>query len=60
MIDATPTLTRFDSERLEVPTLTLTVWIPDLYPDPLFPILIEEIVPSPETTAVPPAETKGW
>ena len=41
------------------PTFT-TVWIPVLYPDPLLPILIELIVPNPETTAVPPAATKGW
>ena len=46
---------------LEVPTPTFTtVWIPALYPEPLFPILIDWIVPSPETTAVPPAATNGW
>ena len=31
-----------------------------LYPDPVFPTLIEETVPRPEITAVPPAETRGW
>ena len=41
------------------PTLT-TVWIPALYPDPLLPILIELIVPKPETIAVAPAATNGW
>ena len=46
---------------LRVLTETLTVvWIPDLYPEPLFPIEIELIVPRPETTAVAPAATKGW
>lgn len=46
---------------LDVATPTLTyVWIPTLYPDPLLPILIEEMVPAIETIAVPPAETSGW
>ena len=31
-----------------------------LYPDPVFPTLIEETVPSPEITEVPPAEISGW
>ena len=45
---------------LEVCTPTLTtVWIPILYPDPLLPILIFEIVPAIETVAVPPADTNG-
>ena len=43
-----------------VPTPTLTVCpIPDLYPDPLYPILTEATVPAVETTAVPPAATNG-
>ena len=44
----------------EVPTPTLTIWTPERYPDPLLPILIEEIVPAIETIAVPPADTSGW
>ena len=46
---------------LEVCTATLTlVWIPARYPDPLLPILIEDIVPAIDTIAVPPAATRGW
>ena len=45
--------------RVLTPTLTV-VWIPDLYPEPLFPIATELIVPRPETIAVAPAATKGW
>ena len=45
----------------EVITPTLTGFCtPDLYPDPLFPIETEDIVPDIETTTVPPAETYGW
>jgi len=44
----------------DVDTPILTIWIPSLYPEPLFPILIAEIVPAIETVAVPPAETNGW
>ena len=39
---------------------TLTVCSPTLYPEPVFPIPIDWIVPAADTTAVPPAETKGW
>ena len=42
-----------------IPT-DILVWIPDLYPDPLLPIDTDVIVPAEETTAVPPADTKGW
>ena len=45
---------------LWVATPTFTAWIPDLYPDPVFPIAIELIVPAADTTAVPPADTNGW
>lgn len=46
---------------LSVLTPTRTrVWIPTLYPEPLFPILIDWIVPAEDTTAVPPAATSGW
>ena len=53
------------NSMLEIPVLNVatptftTVWIPTLYPEPLFPILIEEIVPRPDTVAVPPAATSG-
>ena len=46
-------------DKVVTPTLTL-VCIPDLYPEPLFPILIAEIVPAIETVTVAPAETSGW
>ena len=39
---------------------TSTVWIPDLYPEPVLPILIELTVPEQPTIAVPPAEINGW
>ena len=35
------------------------VCIPDLYPEPLLPIDTEVIVPAEDTTAVPPAATRG-
>ena len=46
-------------DKVATPTLTF-VCIPDLYPEPLFPILIAEIVPAIETVTVAPAETSGW
>ena len=48
------------SVRLSCWIDTFTVWIPDLYPEPVLPILIEVIVPAILTIAVPPAATKGW
>ena len=61
LIEAVPINWILPVPVLEVPTPTLTiVWIPTLYPEPLFPILMDEIVPNPETTAVPPAEISGW
>ena len=59
-ITAVPIETILDSDPEEVLIATLTVWTPTLYPDPLFPILIEVMVPAADTTAVPPAEIKGW
>jgi len=41
-------------------TETPTVWTPERYPEPLFPILTELMVPPADTTAVPPAATNGW
>ena len=43
----------------DVDTPTLTVWF-GRYPEPLLPILIDEIVPAIDTIAVPPADTSGW
>lgn len=61
LIAAVPIKVIFGLPTEEVATPTLTVvWIPDLYPDPLLPILIDEIVPAMETIAVPPAATSGW
>ena len=57
---AVPIATIFVPVRLSCWIETLTVWpIPDLYPDPLYPIEIEDIVPAVETVAIPPAATKG-
>ena len=36
------------------------VCIPDLYPDPLLPILIAETIPVLPIIAVPPAATSDW
>ena len=38
---------------------TLPVWIQDLYPEPVLPILIDLTVPEQPTIAVPPAEING-
>ena len=57
---AVPIDTKLPLPKEDVPTLTLTVCTPTLYPDPLLPIETEEIVPTPETTAVPPAPISGW
>ena len=43
-----------------VATLVRTsYWVDALYPEPVLPIEIAEIVPAAETVAVPPAETSG-
>ena len=57
---ARPILVIPAAPRLSVCIPTETVWMPDLYPEPLLPIETEVIVPANDTTAVPPADTSGW
>ena len=48
------------AEIVEATLVRISYFLSALYPEPLFPIEIDEIVPATETTAVAPAETKGW
>ena len=49
-----------DPAEIVVATLVkISYLVSALYPEPVFPIYIDDIVPAIETIAVPPAETSG-